>query len=68
MLYKSQALAKGVCKLSLDYNIVSLSKSKNFADDNFIVTQIVENIPGKVENADCHFLLFPKCFENGSFQ
>ena len=63
MLFGSSAIA-----ISLDDKILDLSKLKAFADDNFIVAQMVqffsdrvESIAGKGENAGYqYFLLFPK--------
>ena len=51
------------------------SKLKAFADNKINVTELhtfflgwVENIVGKGENAGYqHFLLFPQCFQKGSF-
>ena len=58
-----------------DDKILTLSKLKAFADDNFDVAQIakfsscsLENIVEKGENAGFqHFLLFPQCFQKVSF-
>ena len=54
----------------LDDKILTFSKQKALADDNFCETQMIQfffdrvvNIVGKGENADYqHFLLFPECF------
>ena len=73
----------------LDYNFKNISvtltlyhtvefwtylKSKAFAYDNFIVTQIkqfffdrVENIFGKDNDGFQHLLLFQQCFQKASF-
>ena len=55
--------------------ILTLSKMKAFADDNFTVAKMVqffsnrvENTVGKGENAGYqHFLLFLQCFQKASF-
>ena len=54
--------------------ILDQTKFKAFADNNFIVAEMLtfvfyrlEKIPGKGENAGYqHFLLFPQCFQKAS--
>ena len=70
MHHNRQSRTPGV-NPSSDDGIFASSEFKEFADEHFIVTPMVQflsdggvNIVGKGENAGYqHFLLFPQCFQ-----